>query len=228
MCCKSMQKDYPKKNSQRKTLLMTFPSRRNAVPWRKKGLFKLHLILLRFPKSEKRTLFLQVILHRLKWLLTVQLTTISHVGPFLPLTSHLRSFQLWITSLFEKPGDSPMWTLSTPPSFTGDFPFRQHVQFWIFVHNCYQEAFFLTPSPFIYVHWLSPDQSPSLPSCYFCLMTAPPPLEARAHQLCPHLFVFNTQPDLKYEHYGLIIDRPSNLYADLNIAAIEAKFITYP
>lgn len=59
-------------------------------------------------------------------------------------------------------------------------------------------------------------------------MTASSPLEARTHQLCPHLFVFNTQQDLKYEHYGVIIDRPSNLYVDLNIAAIEAKFITYP
>ena len=45
----------------------------------------------------------------------------------------------WISSLFEPQEDDLMWTLADPPTFSGYFPFMIHVQFWLFVHRCYQD-----------------------------------------------------------------------------------------
>ncbi len=50
-----------------------------------------------------------------------------------------------VTSLFEGTDDAPMWCPSTVPTFTGDFPFLRHVQFWLHLHNKYQEVRDLPP-----------------------------------------------------------------------------------
>ena len=154
---------------------------------------------------------------------------------FTPLKLGSSSFFCWVAALFESHSnalDSPMWSLRSPPPFSGSFPFMVHVQFWLFVHDCHQASFHLPISPFVFVHWLRPDIPPSPTSIdasfYFCIDSARPDPETLQRSLCPHLFVCYSRDDLHYDYYGVVIDRPLHILADSNVAAIQAKFIQYP
>ena len=154
---------------------------------------------------------------------------------FTPLKLGSSSFLCWVASLFESHSnalDSPMWSLRSPPPFSGSFPFMVHVQFWLFVHDCHQASFHLPISPFVFVHWLRPDVPPSPSSIdasfYFCIDSARPDPETLQRSLCPHLFVCYSRDDLHYNYYGVVIDRPLHILAESNVAAIQAKFIQYP
>jgi len=134
----------------------------------------------------------------------------------------------WIATLFDPQEDDPMWTLTDFPPFTGHFPFMVHVQFWLFVHRCYQDAFSFHPSPFVYIHRFPPGVSTPDESFYFCLEIAPPSIEARSSQKCPHILIRESRSDIMRQFYGLVIDRASDFSATPDVAAHEAKFLRYP
>ena len=121
-----------------------------------------------------------------------------------------------------------MWAPDTTPSFSGTYPFIQHTQFWLFIHNTYLQAYTLPPIPYVFLHFFTPGQTSSTPTFYFCIHNHIPSPEHILTYICPHIFVFNTHRDITMESYAVIIDRPSSLYADLDAAALEAKPITYP
>ena len=147
---------------------------------------------------------------------------------FTPLQLTTSTLPFWIASLFDPQEDDPMWTLADFPVFTGYFPFMVHVQFWLFVHRCYQDAFSFPPSPFVYIHRFPPGASTPDESFYFCLETATPSIESRSSQKCPHIILRESRSDIKYQFYGLVIDRAGDFSATLDVAAHEAKFLRYP
>ena len=147
---------------------------------------------------------------------------------FTPLQLTTSTLPFWIASLFDPQEDDPMWTLADFPVFTGYFPFMVHVQFWLFVHRCYQDASSFPPSPFVYIHRFPPGASTPDESFYFCLETATPSIESRSSQKCPHIILRESRSDIKYQFYGLVIDRAGDFSATLDVAAHEAKFLRYP
>ena len=147
---------------------------------------------------------------------------------FTPLKLPTAYLPQWATSLFQPGNDSPMWCPQDLPPFSGIYPFVRHIQFWLFMHNCYQEAYTLPPCPFVFLHYLTPGHISYTPTFYFCTIDAIPKAEHLLTYVCPHVFVFDTHSDSNMEYYGVIVDRPSNLYADLGTAALEAKPIKYP
>ena len=162
-------------------------------------------------------------------------TSLSDPTIYIPIGQHFTRFQLpksflahWATSLFEPGSDTPMWAPDNTPSFTGAYPFIQRTQFWLFIHNTYLQAYTLTPFPYVFLHYITPGQTSSTPTFYFCIHNQIPSPEHILTFICPHIFVFNTHRDITMESYAVIIDRPSSLYADLDAAALEAKPITYP
>ena len=162
-------------------------------------------------------------------------TSLSDPTIYIPIGQHFTRFQLpnsflahWATTLFEPGADTPMWAPDTTPNFSGTYPFIQHTQFWLFIHNAYLQAYTLPPSPYIFLHFITPGQTSSTPSFYFCIHNHIPSPEHILTHICPHIFVFNTHRDTNMESYAVIVDRPSSLYADLDAAALEAKPITYP
>ena len=162
-------------------------------------------------------------------------TSLSDPTIYIPIGQHFTRFQLpnsflahWATTLFEPGADTPMWAPDTTPNFSGTYPFIQHTQFWLFIHNTYLQAHTLPPSPYVFLHFITPGQTSSTPSFYFCIHNHIPSPEHILTHICPHIFVFNTHRDTNMESYAVIVDRPSSLYADLDAAALEAKPITYP
>ena len=162
-------------------------------------------------------------------------TSLSDPTIYIPIGQHFTRFQLpssflahWATTLFEPGADTPMWASDTTPNFSGTYPFIQHTQFWLFLHNTYLQAYTLPPNPYVFLHFITPGQTSSTPSFYFCINNHIPSPEHILTHICPHIFVFNTHRDTNMESYAVIIDRPSSLYADLDAAALEAKPITYP
>ena len=124
---------------------------------------------------------------------------------FTPLQLTTSTLPFWIATLFDPQEDDPMWTLTDFPVFTGYFPFMVHVQFWLFVHRCYQDAFSFHPSPFVYIHRFPPGASTPDESFYFCLEMAPPSIESRSSQKCPHIILRESRSDIKHQFYGLVI-----------------------
>ena len=162
-------------------------------------------------------------------------TTLANPTIYLPVGQYFAHLPLpnsffahWATSLFEPGSDTPMWAPDSIPPFSGAHPFIRHIQFWLFMHNAYQEAYTLPPCPYVFLHFLSPGQTSESPSFYFCINNATPSSEHLLTFICPHVFVFDTHRDTNMEYYGVIVARPSSLYADLDAAALEAKPITYP
>ena len=150
-------------------------------------------------------------------------------GSFLtPLHLTVSTLAFWVASLFEPQGDDPMWTLSSLPTFTGDFPFMIHVQFWLFVHKCYQDAFRLPPAPFVYIHRFPVGASVPDESFYFCLEVAPPSVEALTSQICPHIIIQEVRSDIMHEHYGMVIVRASEFSTAFDVTAHVARFLRYP
>ena len=147
---------------------------------------------------------------------------------FTPLQLTTSTLPFWIATLFDPQEDDPMWTLSEFPTFTGYFPFMVHVQFWLFVHRCYQDAFSFHPSPFVYIHRFPPGASTPDESFYFCLEMAPPSIESRSSQKCPHIILRESRSDIMHQFYGIVIDRAGDFSATLDVAAHEAKFLRYP
>ena len=94
---------------------------------------------------------------------------------FVPLTLSPASLLGHIPSLFSSSPDQPMWTPSPPANFSGASPFIRHVQFWIAIHNQFQEEMQLPDPPFIFVSTIIPGEIPSLPSGYFHMKDHPPP-----------------------------------------------------
>ena len=124
--------------------------------------------------------------------------------------------------------DTPMWAPDSIPPFSGAYPFIRHIQFWLFMHITYQEAYTLPPCPYVFLHFLTPGQTSNSPAFYFCINNGIPSPEHLLTFVCPHVFVFDTHRDINMEYYGVVVARPSSLYADLDAAALEAKPITYP
>ena len=166
-------------------------------------------------------------------------TSLSDPTIYIPIGQHFTRLQLpnsflahWATSLFEPASDTPMWAPDTTPSFSGAYPFIQHTQFWLFIHNLFtiptSKHTRPPPIPYVFLHFITPGQTSSTPTFYFCIHNHIPSPEHILTYICPHIFVFNTHRDINMESYAVIIDRPSSLYADLDAAALEAKPITYP
>lgn len=103
-----------------------------------------------------------------------------------------------------------------------------HIQFWLFSHKCYQDAFRLPPSPFVYIHSYASGTSDPDESFYFCLQDAVPTLEARSSQICPHILLREVRSDIRHEHYGLVFSRLSDFSATFTAAAHQPKFLQYP
>ena len=78
------------------------------------------------------------------------------------------------------------------------------------------------PAPFVYIHRFPPGVSAPDESFYFCLEIAPPSIEARTSQKCPHILIRETRSDIMHQFYGLVIDRASDFTATLDVAAHEA------
>ena len=134
----------------------------------------------------------------------------------------------WVVTFFEGPQDTPMWCPAAVPDFTGDFPFLRHVQFWLHLHDKYQEAYELPPLPFVLLSWYTPGSVPSSPDILFCPLNHVPPPEVICSTKCPHILAPNTHRDIKIEHYGVIIGRPSEFFFDLDPKAIVPHPINYP
>ena len=83
---------------------------------------------------------------------------------FSPLLLSSSSLLEYSCSLFDSSQDSPMWCPHSVPRFTGDFPFLRHAQYWLYLHNKYQEAHELPPAPFILLTRFTPGTIPSSPS----------------------------------------------------------------
>ena len=118
--------------------------------------------------------------------------------------------------VFESSHDAPMWRPESLPRFTGDFPFLRHAQFWLHLHNKYQEAHELPPAPFILLTRFTPGSIPSSPSILFCILSSCPPVDSISSSLCPHILVPNTYTDLTIQHYGVLFARPSELFFEFN------------
>ena len=134
----------------------------------------------------------------------------------------------WVATFFEGPQDTPMWCPDGVPDFTGDFPFLRRVQFWLHLHNKYQEAYELPPLPFVLLSWYTPGSLPSSPDILFCPLNHVPAPDVICSTKCPHILAPNTYKDIKIEHYGVIIGRPSEFFFDIDPKAIVPHPIKYP
>ena len=102
-----------------------------------------------------------------------------------------------------------MWTPSPPARFSGASPFIRHVQFWIAIHNQFQEEMQLPYPPFIFVSTITPGDIPSLPSGYFHMKDHPPPSPLLHSTPCPHIFIPDYANDLDAVHYGILASPPN-------------------
>ena len=134
----------------------------------------------------------------------------------------------WVATFFEGPQDTPMWCPERCPDFTGDFPFLRHVQFWLHLHNKYQEAYELPPLPFVLLSWYTPGTIPSAPDILFCPLNHTPTPESIASTKCPLILAPNTFKDIHMDHYGIVVGRPSEFFSELDTKAIVPHPITYP
>ena len=134
----------------------------------------------------------------------------------------------WVATFFEGPQDTPMWCPERCPDFTGDFPFLRHVQFWLHLHNKYQEAYELPPHPFVLLSWYTPGTIPSAPDIRFCPLNHTPTPESIASTKCPLILAPNTFKDIHMDHYGIVVGRPSEFFSELDTKAIVPHPITYP
>ena len=134
----------------------------------------------------------------------------------------------WVATFFEGSQDTPMWCPERCPDFTGDFPFLRHVQFWLHLHNKYQEAYELPPLPFVLLSWYTPGTIPSAPDILFCPLNHTPTPESIASTKCPLILAPNTFKDIHMDHYGIVVGRPSEFFSELDTKAIVPHPITYP
>ena len=144
---------------------------------------------------------------------------------FTPLKLPPAYLPQWATSLFGPGNDSPMWCPQHLPQFSGVY-----TPYTILVVYAQLLSRGLYPSslPLCILHYLTPGRISYTPTFYCCIIDAIPQTEHLLNYVCPHVFVFDTHRDSTMEYYGVIIDRSSNLYADLDAAALEAKPIKYP
>ena len=145
-----------------------------------------------------------------------------------PLTLSSTSLLQHIPTLFTSSPDSLMWTPSPPPHLSGHFPFLRHVQFWIAIHNQYQEAMNLPDPPFVFVSSFESGEVPSSPDCYFHIKDHCPPLSLLYSTPCPHIFLPNHFTDVNVEHYGITIGLATELYLDFNADSLSPYPIPYP
>ncbi len=134
----------------------------------------------------------------------------------------------WVATFFEGPQDTPMWCPERAPTFPGHFPFLRHVQFWLHLHNKYQEAYELPPLPFVLLSWYTPGTLPSSPDLLFCPLNRVPTPESICSTKCPLIFAPNTFKDIHMDHYGIVIGRPSEFFFELDPKAIVPHPIKYP
>ena len=134
----------------------------------------------------------------------------------------------WVATFFEGTQDTPMWCPTGVPNFSGDFPFLRHVQFWLHLHNKYQEAYELPPIPFVLLSWYAPGTIPSSPDILFCPINYIPSPEAICTVKCPLILAPNTFRDIKIEHYGVVVGRLSEFFLDIDPKAIVPHPISYP
>ena len=134
----------------------------------------------------------------------------------------------WVATFFEGTQDTPMWCPTGVPNFSGDFPFLRHVQFWLHLHNKYQEAYELPPVPFVLLSWYAPGTIPSSPDILFCPINYIPSPEAICTVKRPLILAPNTFRDIKIEHYGVVVGRLSEFFLDIDPKAIVPHPISYP
>ena len=147
---------------------------------------------------------------------------------FVPLTLSPASLLSHIPSLFSSSPDQPMWTPSPPANFSGASPFIRHIQFWIAIHNQFQEEMQLPDPPFIFVSTITPGEIPSLPSGYFHMKDHPPPPSLLYSTPCPHIFIPDYVNDLTAEHYGITMGLATELYLDFHVEALSPYPVPYP
>ena len=147
---------------------------------------------------------------------------------FVPTSLHQDPLLEWVATFFEGSQDTPMWCPERCPDFTGDFPFLRHVQFWLHLHNKYQEAYELPPLPFVLLSWYTPGTIPSAPDILFCPLNHTPTPESIASTKCPLILAPNTFKDIHMDHYGIVVGRPSEFFSELDTKAIVPHPITYP
>ena len=133
-----------------------------------------------------------------------------------------------IPTLFSSSPDQPMWTPSPPANFSGASPFIRHVQFWIAIHNQFQEEMQLPDPPFIFVSTITPGELPSLPSGYFHMKDHPPPPSLLYSTPCPHIFIPDYANDLTAEHYGITMGLATELYLDFHVESLSPYPVPYP
>ena len=121
-----------------------------------------------------------------------------------------------------------MWTPSPPANFSGASPFIRHVQFWIAIHNQFQEEMQLPDPPFIFVSTITPGEIPSLPSGYFHMKDHPPPPSLLYSTPCPHIFIPDYANDLTAEHYGITMGLATELYLDFHVESLSPYPVPYP
>ena len=147
---------------------------------------------------------------------------------FVPLALSPVSLLRHIPTLFSSSPDQPMWTPSPPARFFGASPFIRHVQFWIAIHNQFQEEMQLPDPPFIFVSTITPGDIPSLPSGYFHKKNHPPPSPLLHSTPCPHIFIPDYANDLNAEHYGITIGIAAELYLDFQVESLSPYPVSYP
>ena len=147
---------------------------------------------------------------------------------FVPLTLSPASLLGHIPTLFSSSPDQPMWTPSPPANFSGASPFIRHVQFWIAIHNQFQEEMQLPDPPFIFVSTITPGEIPSLPSGYFHMKDHPPPPSLLYSTPCPHIFIPDYANDLTAEHYGITMGLATELYLDFHVESLSPYPVPYP
>ena len=147
---------------------------------------------------------------------------------FVPLTLSPVSLLRHIPTLFSSSPDHPMWTPSPPAKFSGASSFIRHVQFWLAIHNQFQEEMQLPDPPFIFVSSITPGDIPSLPSGYFHMKDHPPPSPLLHSTPCPHIFIPDHANDLNAEHYGITIGIAAELYLDFQVESLSPYPVSYP
>ena len=147
---------------------------------------------------------------------------------YTPILLSSTSLLEWTCSLFGSAHDSPMWSPASLPRFTGTFPFLRHIQYWIHLHNKYQESHELPPFPFVLLSRFTAGSLPPSPTILFCAVNTVLSVDIISSSLCPHIFVPNTFTDLTIQHYGVVIGRPSELFFEFDPKAPVPHPIAYP
>ena len=159
------------------------------------------------------------------------LQILNSISPSPPLLFHL-PYRLYLYYAIFLPFSLPLLTnpCGRPPlqQVSGASPFIRHVQFWIAIHNQFQEEMQLPDPPFIFVSTITTGDIPSLPSGYFHMKDHPPPTTLLYSTPCPHIFIPEHANNLDASHYGITISIATELYLDFQVDFLSPYPVSYP